>query len=112
MRNFNFPLRRSAALVVLGASALLTGCVVAPVEPAYTYSYSTYGAPPPARYEVVPVAPNAAYVWTPGVWIWGGSRYDWRPGYWGPPRPGFRAGPPRYPHGPHHGWRGGPRGHR
>lgn len=86
--------RRWYAAAALGAASLLGGCVVAPVDPGY--SYTTYGAPPPARYEVVPVSPYPAYVWTPGLWIWGGSAYNWRPGYWGP-RGGYGYG----------GWRGG-----
>lgn len=93
-------LRRTAGLTVLGSALFLAGCVVAPVEPAYTYT--TYGSPPPPRYEVVPVAPSTAYIWTPGVWLWAGSSYHWRPGFWGP----------RHGHGPGPGWRGGPRGHR
>lgn len=95
--------RLLAGLTVVTGSALLGGCVVAPVDPGYAYSYTTYGSPPPVRYETVPVAPSAAYVWTPGLWLWGGSRYDWRPGYWGPRQHGW---------GPRGGYRGhgGPRG--
>lgn len=93
----NHTLRRSLGAVALGCAALLGGCVVAPVDPGY--SYTTYGAPPPARYEVVPVAPSAAYVWTPGIWLWGGSRYDWRPGYWGPRGHGWGPGPRGYGRG-------------
>lgn len=100
----NFNLRRCVGVAVVGSAALLSGCVVAPVEPAYGYSYTTYGSPPPVRYEAVPVAPSAAYVWTPGLWIWGGARYDWRPGYWGPrhyhggygPRGGYGRGHGRH----------------
>jgi hypothetical protein len=85
--------RRWLGATALGMASLLGGCVVAPVSPGPTYT--TYGDPPPVRYEVVPVSPYPAYVWTPGIWMWGGARYNWRPGYWGPPH--------------HHGWGGGPR---
>lgn len=51
----------SGATLVVSA-ALLGGCVVAPVDPGYAYSYTTYGSPPPVRYEAVPVAPSAGYV--------------------------------------------------
>lgn len=87
---------RWAVWTALAGSVVLSGCIVAPVDQGY--AYTTYGSPPPVRYEAVPVAPSAAYVWTPGIWVWGGARYDWRPGYWAP-----RGG-----HGPYHrgpGWR-------
>lgn len=93
---FKHALRLGLEATTLGCAALLGGCVVAPVDTGY--SYTTYGSPPPVRYEAVPVAPSAAYVWTPGIWLWGGSRYDWRPGYWGP-------------RGHGHGWGPGPRGY-
>lgn len=94
-----FSLRRWVGAAMVGSAAVLSGCVVAPVDPGYGYSYTTYGSPPPARYEVVPVAPSAAYVWTPGIWLWGGSRYDWRPGYWGPRGHGWGPGPRGYGRG-------------
>lgn len=78
----NEVVRRWLGAGALGAAALLGGCVVAPVQPGY--AYNTYGAPPPARYEVMPVAPDPYYIWTPGLWLWGGVSYNWRPGYWGP----------------------------
>lgn len=97
----NHTRRRSLGAMALGVAALLGGCVVAPVDPGYHgYAYTTYGSPPPARYEVVPAAPNPVYVWTPGIWAWGGARYDWRPGYWGPRGHGRGYGGPRGP------WRG------
>lgn len=82
--------RRWGGIAALGAAALLGGCVVAPVEPGY--AYTTYGSPPAVRYETVPVAPYAGYAWTPGIWLWGGSRYNWRPGYWGPRGGGYGRG--------------------
>lgn len=98
--------RRAGAVALVACTGLLvTGCVVAPVD---GYGYTAYGDPPPPRYEVVPVAPAASYVWMPGVWVWGTGRYDWRPGYWAPPhgpRAGMRPAPRPRPGGgprPHH----------
>ena len=107
MRNEQWSVpRRAMGAGAVAAAALLGGCVVAPIDGGYGYNYTTYGSPPPARYEVVPAAPNAAYVWVPGLWLWGGARYDWRPGYWGPR--GHGGGPGRPGPGP----RGPSRGHR
>ena len=102
------------ALLLGGAAALLTGCVVAPAYPAY----STYGnevmvgdvyapmAPPPLRNDVSPVAPAPGYVWIGGSWGWGGGRYNWNPGRWSmPPRPGYGWHEGGWNHGPG-GWRG------
>lgn len=86
-------LRRWLGAAALGTAALLGGCVVAPVQPGY--AYSTYGSPPPVRYEAVPVTPDPLYIWTPGLWLWGGAHYNWRPGYWGPRGGGGHA----YGHG-------------
>ena len=93
-----FARRLLPALLLGGAGALLTGCVVAPAYP----TYPAYGsdvvvgdvyapmAPPPLRNEVIPVAPAPGYVWIGGSWGWGGGRYNWNPGRWSmPPRPGY-----------------------
>ena len=52
-------------------------------------------APPPPRYEVVPVA-RPGYVWVPGNWQYRESAYGWRPGYWEPARPDFVYAPGRW----------------
>ena len=107
--------RRWLPLVLGGAAALLSGCVVAPAYP----TYPAYGgeviagdvyapmAPPPLQTEIIPVAPSPAYVWIGGSWGWGGGRYNWRPGRWAmPPRPGYGWHEGGWNHGPggwHHG---------
>ena len=109
-----FARRLLPALLLGGAGALLTGCVVAPAYP----TYPTYGsdvivgdvyapmAPPPLRNEVIPVAPAPGYVWIGGSWGWGGGRYNWNPGRWSmPPRPGYGWHEGGWNHGPG-GWRG------
>lgn len=91
-----------AASAVVGGAALLTGCVVAPLDDGYadygytsTTVYTTYGHPPPPRVEYRYAAPSPSHIWVGGDWFWGGNRYDWRPGYWAPP--GYRPAP-RPPH--------------
>ena len=112
--------RRWLPLVLGGAAALLSGCVVAPAYP----TYPAYGgeviagdvyapmAPPPLQTEIIPVAPSPAYVWIGGSWGWGGGRYNWRPGRWAmPPRPGYGWYSGGWNHGPR-GWHGGGGGPR
>lgn len=107
-----------AALTAAMGAALLTGCVVPPVDGGYggsygsggyyesnTVVYTQYGSPPPPRVEYRTVSPYPDYVWVGGDWVWGGRRYDWRPGRWEPPRhghgwrepsrPGWGSPPPR-----------------
>ena len=102
-----------AAAAAVGGAALLSGCVVAPLDDGYTdygYTsttvYTTYGHPPPPRVEYRYAAPSPTHIWVGGDWFWGGSRYDWRPGYWAPPgyrpvprppHPGYAPRPPVWP---------------
>lgn len=65
-----FSLRGCATLGVAGAVALLSGCVVAPVDDGYadygyssTTVYTNYGYPPPPRVEYRTVAPAPNYIW-------------------------------------------------
>lgn len=38
---------------------------------------------PPDSLEVGPTSqPDTDHLWAPGCWMWTGSRYVWRPGYW------------------------------
>lgn len=83
----------------LGGAAVLSGCVVAPLDDGYadygytsTTVYTDYGYPPPPRVEYRTIAPSPTHIWVDGDWYWGGSRYDWRPGRWAPP--GYRHVPP------------------
>lgn len=90
--------RGLGSVVVLAGAAILSGCVVPPVDgggygnsgyyESSTMVYNTYGSPPPPRVEYRTVAPGADYVWMGGDWEWGGRRYDWRPGRWEAPRYG------------------------
>lgn len=45
-------------------------------------------APPPPRFERVPVA-RRGYVWAPGHWEWNGRRHFWVSGVWLAERPGY-----------------------
>jgi WXXGXW repeat (2 copies) len=43
--------------------------------------------PPPARREVIGVAPGRGFLWIGGFWRWGGADFVWVPGRWErPPR--------------------------
>ena len=99
--------------ILLAASTVLLGCVVAPVESSATYRHDTvvytrYGYPPPLRVEHRPRAPGPDYVWEQGSWVWSGQRYQWHGGSWvlslplprppvlivRPPRPPAHVAPP------------------
>ena len=34
--------------------------------------------------------PTPGYFWIGGAWFWEGNRYNWHPGHWQAPRPGYR----------------------
>jgi len=92
---------------LLGAAALLSGCVVAP-PPARVVAREpgvyVPVEPPPPQAEVIGVAPVVGQVWIGGAWFWEGGRYAWRPGRWAtPPRPGYAWVPHRWERGPG-GW--------
>ena len=82
---------------VAGALVLLLGgCVVAPYG-GYGYGRDPYAAeegpvvgvaPPPSRYEAVPVAPGPGYVWIGGYWGWNLGRHVWIGGRWAMPPAG------------------------
>lgn len=99
----HFKTRSSAriwtAVAAVGGAAVLSGCVVAPMDDGYadygytsTTVYTTYDRPPPPRVEYRTIAPSPSHVWVGGDWFWDGGRYDWRPGRWAPP--GYRPAPP------------------
>ena len=86
---------------VLASAALLSGCVVMPVEGGYRHHdryehYEShdrydryeghhthrYGHPPPPRAERRPRPPGPGYAWSQGRWVWSGQRYHWQPGRW------------------------------
>lgn len=53
---------------------------------------------PPQTVDVGPnvEAPSEDHTWIPGNWVYGESRYVWRPGYWNPLRPDWTWVPARY----------------
>jgi hypothetical protein len=69
---------------------LLTGCAAdLSVQGAFPASLVVAGAipaPPPLRYEVIPVAPSREHVWVGGRWAWRPERHQhvWVPGGWRP----------------------------
>lgn len=93
--------RRGALLSAAAAALALTGCVVVPAR---DWDVEADQAPPPPRYEAVPVAPALGWIWIAGFWRWANRGYVWVPGYWTAPRPGWRWAPHRWePYGPR--WR-------
>jgi hypothetical protein len=94
-------------LVIAGASLLATGCVVreevgyrgprARVEVAAPVAEVEVGGAPPAPVvESVTVAPDPAFIWIGGAYMWRGG-WVWEPGHWArPPHPGAIWVPHRY----------------
>ena len=139
----SFAMKRLSAVfsarmgAVLASAALLSGCVVMPVEGGYRHHdryehYEShdrydryeghhahrYGHPPPPRAERRPRPPGPGYAWSQGRWVWSGQRYHWQPGRWHyvrpAPPPHVRPGPPPHAHrpGPPPHAQHPPRGHR
>jgi WXXGXW repeat (2 copies) len=79
-----------AIVTMLLAGALLQGCIVRPVAPAYFVGEPVPAAPPPPRQEFVGVAPAPGYFWISGYWTWTGGRHEWLSGRWQAPRDGYR----------------------
>ena len=52
-------------------------------------------APPPLRYEAVPLA-RPGQVWVPGRWAWNERDYVWRGGHWQEARPDYVYAPGRW----------------
>lgn len=110
LKYFSTPgLRRLGLAGALGAGLALSGCVVAPLGPAYVADdgvvVSAPYAPPPLQTEVIPVAPSPVSVWIGGYWGWGGGGYHWTPGRWErPPHAGWGWQPHRWQPGPRGGW--------
>ena len=87
-------------IVLITASLpLFAGCVerqvayrVRPVNaqppPGGTVAVAEPENPPPPQVEIIPVAPDPAFVWLAGSWEWRG-RWVWAGGHWAPrPHPG------------------------
>jgi hypothetical protein len=94
--------KAGAGLVIL-ASAMVGGCVVAPAPGYYSGGYVAV-APPPPQVEVYGVPPAPGYVWLGGYWNWVGGRHVWVAGHWGPGRPGYHWVPHTWVHAGG-GWR-------
>ena len=52
-------------------------------------------APPPPRYEPVPL-PRPGFIWAAGHWNWNGHQHVWAPGRWEQVRAGYRYVPERW----------------
>jgi hypothetical protein len=96
-----------AAIILAGTTALLGGCIVAPVGPP-AYSEVITVAPPKPRFEYRPQPPASDHLWINGYWNWNGDNYRWVSGYWQAPRPGHVWEPHRWEQeGQHWRQRGG-----
>lgn len=73
-----------AALLALGSAAFAP--LPAAAQPRVDVVIGA--APPPLRYEAVPVA-RRGYIWSPGHWEWNGRRHFWVSGVWLADRPGY-----------------------
>lgn len=109
------PNPRRALLLALGASSLLSACIVVPARgpygsraPAPPNDDDTIGVEPPEpQSEVIIAAPGPGFFWIAGYWAWLGGRHVWIRGHWQAHRPGWRWVPHRwYRHG--RGWRAAP----
>lgn len=99
LQSLRLPLRPRLGLAAcLAGAALLSGCVVAPLGGGrYAQGEVVMEAPPPPRYEVIPLAPAIGWVWISGFWGWSGGHHQWNNGYWQqPPRQGYGWSPPRW----------------
>jgi hypothetical protein len=101
-------------LIIAATLPMLAGCVVyerparpvAVVQPAPPPGGEVVvenpSEPPPPQVEVVPVAPDPAFIWIGGAWEWRAG-WVWVGGHWGPrPHPGavwVRGGWARHRHG-------------
>jgi hypothetical protein len=80
-------LRQALGMSLLSV-LLLAGCAadfsVQGSFPAPLSVAAAIPAPPPPRYEVIPVAPSRDYVWVGGRWVWRPERHQhvWVPGGW------------------------------
>lgn len=79
-----------------GATILVGGCAVVPVDDPYYDAPVVRVAPPPPQYEYVGTPPVIGYIWIGGYWNWIGTRHVWVPGRWEAPRPGYHWAPHRW----------------
>lgn len=80
--------QRPLLAATVAASALLSGCIVAPVAPgpggAVVAGPPVYAPMPAPVYETAPPPPVAGYIWFGGFWAPRSGHWHWNPGYWGP----------------------------
>ncbi len=89
-------LRKIFLIAIVPTSLAVSGCAVTTTRSGYGYEDTVWIAPPPARAEVVTVAPHPGYFWINGYWGWRDNDYRWVPGYWEAPRNGYRWEPHRW----------------
>lgn len=95
--------RVHSRLVLLALAFCITASACATAAPRRGRVYAAY-RPPPARVEVVSVAPGPHYVWVKGHYRWAGRAYAWLPGRWTRPARGYRAWQPGHWAHDRHGW--------
>lgn len=109
------PNPRRALLLALGASSLLSACIVVPARGPYPGRAPlppdedgvVIVEPPPARAEVIVAAPGPGFFWIAGYWAWLSGRHVWIRGHWENQRPGWHWQPHSWQrHG--RGWRAAP----
>ncbi|MES2261179.1 MAG: YXWGXW repeat-containing protein [Pseudomonadota bacterium] len=81
----NKPSFYAAALLAISSAAFLPAQAMAQVD----FNIVVGNAPPPPRFESVPVA-RRGHVWVPGYWNWDGNRHVWLGGHWEAERVGYQ----------------------
>ncbi len=80
-------MRRSRAMI-MGLGLLAAAAAVDAATPGSAAAQAIVRiAPPPLRYEPVPVPPRGHWAWVPGHWRWVGNGYAWVPGRYVQPGP-------------------------
>jgi hypothetical protein len=109
------PNPRRALLLALGASTLLSACIVVPARGPYGSRApmppddegEVGSEPPPPQNEIIVAAPGPGFFWIAGYWAWLGGRHVWIRGRWENHRPGYRWVPHSW-HRHGRGWRAAP----
>lgn len=90
-------LRSMALISLLAATALASGCVVAPARPrpvvverpVYGGGVEVVAPEAPPVWVVAHVRPRPGFIWARGYWRWNGRRYVAVRGHWEPARAGY-----------------------
>jgi hypothetical protein len=84
------PSKNYVAKLVVGGGLALAALTGLGGGAALAQAYPPGYAPvPPPRQEVIPVPPDARYVWAPGHWVWNGRGYVWVRGIYVHRHPGW-----------------------